>query len=311
MMERSNSHLLADILDRCRVVSKLAADPTGHRDQEVLDQFKHILAFNNVLRRRCNDAGLFGQNDSVHTQAQQQKCNDVLQGLRAQLDILAQSLSDTLEDVHSSFIAPRKKLKTASLGLPTQLPAPVDVLSYAHKLRYTTFARAGIVSLPPAPQQAQMYNSTLYKYSQEHPVLPDPLVKAPLPAPAAPAPAAATAPSLLGMEVPPMPPGWKPGDPVPDFPEGYQLPLDMAAMPPMPPGWKPGDPIPLPPGLGMMDLGMAARPAPEAPAADEDMSQPAPAPPPSAPRIDLSFILNPDMEVADDYSSDEDSDDDY
>ena len=83
--------------------------------------------------------------------------------------------------------------------------------------------------------------------------------------------------------IPPMPLGWKPGDSVPD-------------IPPMPAGWRVGDPVP-----------GSTRTVSQSPvasqAAEKVAPQQQPAPLPSA----FDFILNPDLEEADeDFSSDED-----
>ena len=43
--------------------------------------------------------------------------------------------------------------------------------------------------------------------------------------------------------IPPMPEGWKPGDPLPLMPAGWKG-DPLLPIPPMPEGWKPGDPLP-------------------------------------------------------------------
>ena len=113
-----------------------------------------------------------------------------------------------------------------------------------------------------------------------------------------------------------MPPGWKPGDPLPAFPAGFELP---SGVPDMPPGWKPGDPLP---GMPLLSpsrssrraAGPASTSGPTAMDFDEEGRQaeravPAVQPAPVRPDL-LSFILNPGLEVADDYSSSDDDDSD-
>lgn len=95
---------------------------------------------------------------------------------------------------------------------------------------------------------------------------------------------------MLEMEgLPPMPAGWKPGDPLPD----------LADLPPMPPGWKPGDELP-----EIAKIGSALGELP-----DQAPKEGAAAPKTSARVLPsaFDFILNPDYEeVEEDYSSDED-----
>lgn len=128
-----------------------------------------------------------------------------------------------------------------------------DILSYAHRISYTTFAPpefgAGQAplrgALPPAPQEEQMRASQLYNFAELDVGIPktlqdkdktvEPFIEAPL-AEANPLP---NLPGIPGL-IPPnftIPAGWKPGMPV-------ELPKDL---PLPPPGWKPGDPITLPP----------------------------------------------------------------
>ncbi|PON53188.1 Mediator complex, subunit Med [Parasponia andersonii] len=133
-----------------------------------------------------------------------------------------------------------------------------DILSYAHRISYTTFAPpefgAGQAplrgALPPAPQEEQMRASQLYNFASLDVGLPkiveseekaiEPMVEPPVPLPAAaePNPLSNLA-AIQGMLHPniAVPSGWKPGMPV-ELPSELPLP---------PPGWKPGDPVPLPP----------------------------------------------------------------
>ncbi|KAL2319155.1 hypothetical protein Fmac_033031 [Flemingia macrophylla] len=126
-----------------------------------------------------------------------------------------------------------------------------DILSYAHRISYTTFAppefgacQAPLRSaLPPARQEEQMRAWQLYSFADLDVGLPkevetkEKIVEAIVePPPPVDTNAVANLSAFQGM-LPPMPPGWKPGIPV-------QLP-DSALKPP--PGWKPGDPVSLPP----------------------------------------------------------------
>ena len=150
---------------------------------------------------------------------------------------------DVAEDSSTTTVASQLKLS--------------DILSYAHRISYTTFAPpefgAGQAplrgALPPAPQEEQMRASQLYTFADLDVVLPktdehkkkiiEPLIETPVGQPAEPNPLA----NLTGMQglLPPnisVPSGWKPGMPV-------ELPSDLPILPP--PGWKPGDPVALPP----------------------------------------------------------------
>ncbi|XP_030526473.1 mediator of RNA polymerase II transcription subunit 4 [Rhodamnia argentea] len=121
-----------------------------------------------------------------------------------------------------------------------------DIVSYAHRISYTTFAPpdfgAGQAplrgALPPAPQDEQMRVSQLYSVDDIH--LPKSAVQDDDKA------SISMVETLANMNVPAIPvlppnivvpSGWKPGMPV-------ELPTDL---PVPPPGWKPGDPITLPP----------------------------------------------------------------
>lgn len=132
-----------------------------------------------------------------------------------------------------------------------------DILSYAHRISYTTFAPpefgAGQAplrgALPPAPQDEQMRASQLYNFANLDVGLPkavesnersiEAMIEPPPPQPLVPSEPnplsnlAAIQGLLPNITVPS---GWKPGMPV-------ELPTDL---PVPPPGWKPGDPVPLP-----------------------------------------------------------------
>ncbi|KAF5737586.1 mediator of RNA polymerase II transcription subunit 4 [Tripterygium wilfordii] len=132
-----------------------------------------------------------------------------------------------------------------------------DILSYAHRISYTTFAPPEFGAnqaplrgaLPPAPQDEQLRASQLYSFADLDVGLPkivdtrektiEPMIEPP-PPPADTNPLS-NLPGIQGL-LPPnitVPSGWKPGMPV-------ELPTDLASIVP-PPGWKPGDPVSLPP----------------------------------------------------------------
>lgn len=129
-----------------------------------------------------------------------------------------------------------------------------DILSYAHRISYTTFAPpefgAGQVplrgALPPAPQEEQMRASQLYAFADLDVGLPkvvetkEKTIEAIIEPPPLQPMDANSLKDLAGL-LPPnitVPSGWKPGMPV-------ELPKDFPLVPP--PGWKPGDAVPLPP----------------------------------------------------------------
>ncbi|KAL5711199.1 Mediator of RNA polymerase II transcription subunit 4 [Ranunculus cassubicifolius] len=187
----------------------------------------------------------------------------------------------------------------ASVGTELRL---ADILSYAHRISYTTFAPpefgAGVGplrgALPPAPQEEQMRASQLYAFADLDVGLPK-IVKAEertidsLVEPSAKPNENADLPGIQGL-IPSqitVPSGWQPGMPV-------ELPTDL---PLPPPGWKPGDPIPLPP-MGAL-----------APNAEERLPRPVTNMPPKAPEpIQVRFVqldINPDQDDDDSYSSSE------
>jgi len=84
------------------------------------------------------------------------------------------------------------------------------------------------------------------------------------------------------------------------------------AIPPMPPGWKPGDAVPdaepvaAAPSLAAPAPSWEAVTAGPAAAAGAGRPPPPPPPPPPVPNSAFDFILNPDLEeVEEAYSSDE------
>jgi hypothetical protein len=177
----------------------------------------------------------------------------------------AERVLDILVDDYSDYRSNTKRLKlgdgseddsltTSSISSKLKLS---DILSYAHKISYTTFAPpefgAGQAplrgALPPAPQDEQMRASQLYNFADLDIGLPkavdtkEKTVEAIIePPPLQPVDtnSLANLPGIQGL-LPPnftIPPGWKPGMPV-------QLPIDIPIKPPA--GWKPGDPVALPP----------------------------------------------------------------
>lgn len=136
-----------------------------------------------------------------------------------------------------------------------------DILSYAHRISYTTFAPPEFGAgqgplrgaLPPAPQEEQMRASQLYNFTDLDVGLPktvevkektiEAIIEPPplQPADANPLKDLASIQGLLPPNIM-VPSGWKPGMPV-------VLPKDFPLVPP--PGWKPGDAVPLPPLEGI------------------------------------------------------------
>ncbi|KAJ7972458.1 Mediator of RNA polymerase II transcription subunit 4 [Quillaja saponaria] len=177
----------------------------------------------------------------------------------------AERVLDILVDDYSDYRRP-KRLKSSqddeeddslcTTTVSSQLKLS-DILSYAHRISYTTFAPpefgAGQATLrgalPPAPQDEQMRASQLYAFADLDVGLPkavesreksiEAIIETPATQPVDTNPLA----NLTAMQglLPPnitVPSGWKPGMPV-------ELPIDLPIRPP--PGWKPGDPVPLPP----------------------------------------------------------------
>eukprot|EP00250_Pteridium_aquilinum_P011203 c19901_g1_i1 orf=132-998(+) len=227
-----------------------------------------------------------------------------------------QMLEYTLEE-YEEYRNPKRQKVTegdSGLGMPIDV---AELVAYAHRISYTTFAppeyATGLVPLrgafPPAPQDEQMRASLLYHTADIDIGIPKPSIVA-----ASPIPLNETSdaikvkgeesplklPSGIGISVPP--PGWRPGE----------LPTDL---PPMPPGWKLGDPIPLPLGLDIPPLPPGWKPGdavvlPSSIAASRLQDQkpalaPSAVPPPPSGVIHVPFVnldLNPELE--DDYGSD-------
>ncbi|XP_039022395.1 mediator of RNA polymerase II transcription subunit 4-like isoform X2 [Hibiscus syriacus] len=235
----------------------------------------------------------------------------------------AERVLDILVDDYSSY-RKAKRLKLEDTGVEeddddsctTTVASRLnlsDILSYAHRISYTTFAPpefgAGQAplrgALPPAPQEEQMRASQLYAFAGLDVGLPknvktdektvEAMIEPPPVQPSASNQLANLA-ALQGL-LPPnftVPSGWKPGMPV-------ELPTDLLVPPP---GWKPGDPVPLPP--------LESLPIPRM-----EGQNVRPVPPPGLHRQPESIkvrhveldILDPDDDSSD-YSSDDGSSDD-
>lgn len=225
----------------------------------------------------------------------------------------AERVLDILVDDYSDYRR-LKRLKSedneensSTTTVATQLNL-TDILSYAHRISYTTFAPpefgAGQAplrgALPPAPQEEQMRASQLYNFADLDVGIPKTVEQEKITIePLSEAPVEANSLANLAMKglIPPnivVPSGWKPGMPV-------DLPTDLPILPP--PGWKPGDPIALPP--------LDSLPVP--PRAEEQQPRPIPVPGFSkAPEpIQVRHVqLDIEDDSSSDYSSDDESSDD-
>lgn len=211
----------------------------------------------------------------------------------------AEHVLDNLMDDYSDYrrLKRSKSVKEADDDSTTTVATHLklsDILSYAHRISYTTFAPpefgAGQAplrgALPPAPQEEQMRASELYNFANLDVGLPktdedkdkifEPLIET-----------ESNLPTNQGL-LPPnivVPSGWKPGMPV-------ELPLDIPMQPPA--GWKPGDPITLPP--------MDSLPPP---ARVEEQPRPLPLGLPKAPEpIQVRHVQLDIEDDSSDYSSD-------
>ncbi|PIN03719.1 hypothetical protein CDL12_23758 [Handroanthus impetiginosus] len=223
----------------------------------------------------------------------------------------AEHVLDNLVDDYSDYRRPKRSKSvddpegSSTTTVATQLKLS-DILSYAHRISYTTFAPpefgAGQAplrgALPPAPQEEQMRASQIYNFADLDVGLPktdeqkekiiEPLIEPPAALPSESNPLS-NMPGMQGL-LPPnfvVPSGWKPGMPV-------ELPSDLPILPP--PGWKPGDPITLPP--------LDSLPIP--PRADEQQLRPIP-PPGLAKAPEPIQVRHVQLDIEDDssdYSSD-------
>lgn len=219
------------------------------------------------------------------------------------LDILVDDYADYRRPKRSKSEDPESSSSNTTVASQLKLS---DVISYAHKISYTTFAPPEFGAggplrgaLPPAPQEDQMRASQLYAFVDLDVGLPktvedekaiEPLIETPALPPSDPMAA------IKGL-MPPnitIPAGWKPGMPV-------ELPMDI---PLPPPGWKPGDPINLPPLESLPAARAGERPQqPVAPPVFPRAPEPI-----QVPHIRID-ILDQDDD-SDEYTSDEGSSDD-
>ncbi|KAL7243564.1 hypothetical protein ACSBR1_015877 [Camellia fascicularis] len=187
-----------------------------------------------------------------------------------------------------------------------------DILSYAHRISYTTFAPPEFGAgqgplrgaLPPASQKEQLRASQLYAFADLNVGLPksaeskEKTIEPFIEAPPAQQPDSNPLANLTGIQglIPPnfvIPSGWKPGMPV-------ELPSDLPMMPPH--EWKPGEPVPLPP---LDTLSVAGR---------IEEQQPRPIPAQGIPKVpEPIHVRHVEFDIDDDgsdYSSDMGSSDD-
>eukprot|EP00252_Welwitschia_mirabilis_P015373 TRINITY_DN3378_c0_g1_i1.p1 TRINITY_DN3378_c0_g1~~TRINITY_DN3378_c0_g1_i1.p1 ORF type:complete len:396 (-),score=90.36 TRINITY_DN3378_c0_g1_i1:183-1370(-) len=224
--------------------------------------------------------------------------------LREAQQILEQTLED-YEDYRKN-----KRLKTSDSFSENNTPAFTEldlssILSYAHKISYSTFAPPEFGAdqgplrgaIPPAPQEEQMRASLLYQFADLDVGIPkqpttDALPAAIIEPPPETVTTKAAQDAVPGFVVPPIPPpGWMPGMPV--------------EVPAMPPGWKPGDPVPLPQSMevpaGWKPGDAVVLPKPE------EAVQPPPKPaalPRAQEPIQVKYVeLDINPESPDDYSS--------
>ncbi|XP_073012377.1 mediator of RNA polymerase II transcription subunit 4 [Typha latifolia] len=223
----------------------------------------------------------------------------------------AHHVLDRLADDYSDYRRDPKRQKGDDIDSQTtnSLHSSLDleeILSYAHRISYTTFAPpehgAGIAplrgALPPAPQDNEMRASQLYHFADLDVGVPKKAMEAKERAAADVMTEVLLEPTPPREELPvpvmpPMlpiavPPGWRKGMPI-------ELPIEL---PPVPPGWKPGDPITLP--LDGVVVGNKV---------EEQRIPGVPAGPPKAPEpIQVKYVqldINPDQdEYSSDYSSD-------
>ncbi|KAL8215796.1 hypothetical protein R6Q57_022633 [Mikania cordata] len=218
------------------------------------------------------------------------------------LDILVDDYSDFRRSKRSKIDDSDESTSTTTVATRLNLS---DILSYAHRISYTTFAPpefgAGTTplrgALPPAPQEEQMRASMLYTFADLDVGLPksvnnkDKFTIEPLPE------NQTESNPLANMAIkdmlPPnivVPSGWKPGMPV-------QLPTDLPILPPA--GWKPGDPVSLPP-LDSLSV----------PPRIEDQPQPVHVPP-FAKGPQPIQVRHVQLDIDDDSSSEYSSDDTF
>jgi len=202
-----------------------------------------------------------------------------------QLDTIAEDLYSTLQDLDSPDLAPQPFM-----------PAPHDIITYAHKIRYTTFFRSGTASLPPAPQPWQMNTGALAAHGRAH-------MAALAAANAGLGPGVAAHSALMlaqaaaKQEVK--------GEAAKA--EGIKADVKTEQAPPFPEGYLLQGGAVLPPDMAAQ-AAAAAQAQPAQPVVQPPQPQPA-AVHVSNPALDL--LLNADMEEVEDVSDSDDDDDDW
>lgn len=270
-----------EVAAKCRLVLDSVQQATVNRSQDIsvpeleskcvnsVEQLSQLVDAHSDLFKACKRRNLGEDGDELYNQARQR--SEALNSLMQQLDVLAESLADALEDLASSTAHPH-----------VNTPNPQEVIQYAHLIRYTTFAHMGLVSAPPGPQEPQMVNSQLFQFARDHQ-------------------------ARMAMQ-PPMQaaPSMPQGADGAAFPPGYQFPPGLAQPPA---GYQPGDTVVMPPADGAAAGAGAGAAGPAGPAPQVLPPRP-PAPPETGGGMALDLILNPDMEDVEDWSSD-DEDSDY
>uniref|UniRef100_A0A1D1ZSC0 Mediator complex subunit 4 n=1 Tax=Auxenochlorella protothecoides TaxID=3075 RepID=A0A1D1ZSC0_AUXPR len=220
-------------------------------------------------------------------------------------EFLLRALQETLEKIQATITELHAAVTERTPPPGYRPPKPWDaeqarrIVSFAHKLSYTSFAPPGFVlgstplhlHKPPAPQELQLRASQLHELQRTWAAR---AASAALAAASTNIPAVATVPNdtpqataLQSRET---------------AKEGA-LHTALQSLPPMPAGWKPGDPIP----------GLTPAAAPGS-AVNSPEPQPMRAPAPAPLLKSLDFVLNADfdpgeLEFGDGSSSEDDSSD--
>lgn len=277
------------------------------RSDKVVQELQQLVGSHHALQAQLRNGGAGGEPQHwEQAAAVALRVQEALDALLPQMDDLCQSVRANLDDCHLLLA------QQPPLAVP-----PAEVLSYAFRLRHTTFASLGVLpGQPPAPQTWHMQNSALHAFARAYEqrqrggaatgaAEPEP------PAPAPP-PSVGAAAGAVPLFLPAIPADWQPGMPIPDLPA-------------IPEGWRPGDPIPFMPQLASLvppppAAAAAAAPGPAAapqaaaavPAAgaaaaaaaavaaapDVAARQVKPAAGGGGGGLDLAFLLNPDLEVS-------------
>ncbi|KAG6399531.1 hypothetical protein SASPL_141012 [Salvia splendens] len=298
-------------------LSPQAQSSTPAQADSVPSSAKEIIAQFTTLQTQLFEAVAELQ-EILDLQDAKQKLTRDIRSKDASLLAFANKLKDTehvldmLVDDYSDYRRPKRTKSVddaddfSKTTVETQLKLS-DILSYAHKISYTTFAPPEFGAgqgplrgaLPPAPQDEQMRASQLYNFADLDIGLPkteegkekiiDALIETSAAPPAESNPLASLS-AIQGLNPSTLvaPPGWKPGMPV-------ELPIDLSVLPPPPPGWKPGDPLPP----------LDALPLP--PRVEE---QPRPGPPPGLVKAPEPIqVRHVQLDIEDDSGEDFSSDD--